>query len=334
LVHNTGERALDMSGSLELHNGPGGLNAGPFNAELGTTLGIGQTEPVLVKLDKRLPLGPWNAVITLHSGTVERSAHGTITFPNAGSAQAVKAKSNSSSLGKTLKILLPLAGLVAALFGAILFVLWRRRRDKDDDNDIKGDLRRFDKLMKQQLDGTLPTDAEDPEVAIKAAIKQAGRAGDLDTERRLKEKLAEFRAARDAAKPPPVVPQPAPSPVEPAPAPVAPAPMPVAPAPAPVEPTPAPLAPRHSASPAPAPTPARPTPDLAEILAGEPVAPPHEPTRWSGLVDDIRNRTGASESTPDAEEDAADAPSDAARAVREAAERARQAAEDAASKGT
>jgi hypothetical protein len=40
-VHNTGGRALDMSGTLRLTNGPGRLSAGPFPANLGVTLGIG-----------------------------------------------------------------------------------------------------------------------------------------------------------------------------------------------------------------------------------------------------------------------------------------------------
>ena len=44
-VHNTGGRALDMSGTLQLLAGPGGLSAGPFPATLGTTLAIGDTEP-------------------------------------------------------------------------------------------------------------------------------------------------------------------------------------------------------------------------------------------------------------------------------------------------
>src|SRR5207248_3417987 len=68
MVRNTGGRALDMNGQLELKDGPGGLSAGPFPAELGTTLGIGEREPVLVKLDPRIPAGPWDAHITLRSG--------------------------------------------------------------------------------------------------------------------------------------------------------------------------------------------------------------------------------------------------------------------------
>ena len=30
MVHNTGQRALDMDGTLQLLDGPGGLSAGPF----------------------------------------------------------------------------------------------------------------------------------------------------------------------------------------------------------------------------------------------------------------------------------------------------------------
>ena len=54
-VKNTGGRAVDMNGTLELTDGPGGLSAGPFPAKLGTTLAIGDTEPVTIALDKQLP---------------------------------------------------------------------------------------------------------------------------------------------------------------------------------------------------------------------------------------------------------------------------------------
>jgi hypothetical protein len=57
-VHNTGGRALDMSGTLSLSDGPGSLSAGPFPAQLGSTLAPGQTTTVSVSLDKQLPDGP------------------------------------------------------------------------------------------------------------------------------------------------------------------------------------------------------------------------------------------------------------------------------------
>jgi hypothetical protein len=88
-VHNTGGRALDISGTVQLSRGPAGLSAGPFPATLGTTLAIGDTEPVRTELDKQLPSGPWAAHITLHSGPVEHTADATITFPASGESPAV-----------------------------------------------------------------------------------------------------------------------------------------------------------------------------------------------------------------------------------------------------
>ena len=78
----------------KLSDGPGGLSAGPFDANLGTTLATGATGPVTVHLDERLPAGPWTARITLRSGLVERSAHATVTFPVAGAGPAVRATSD------------------------------------------------------------------------------------------------------------------------------------------------------------------------------------------------------------------------------------------------
>jgi hypothetical protein len=83
-VHNTGGRALDMNGTLQLSAGPGGLSAGPFPANLGTSLAISATEPITIMLDKRLPDGPWNALVTLRSGLLKHSARATISFPATG----------------------------------------------------------------------------------------------------------------------------------------------------------------------------------------------------------------------------------------------------------
>jgi LPXTG-motif cell wall-anchored protein len=115
-VHNTGGRALDINGTLQLLAGPGGLSAGPFPANLGITLAIGDTEPVTIALDKRLPAGPWDARVTLHSGLLERSARGTLTFPDTGTSHA---------------LYLAIAGLVVLLvlgIAALLVVIRRRRQ--------------------------------------------------------------------------------------------------------------------------------------------------------------------------------------------------------------
>jgi hypothetical protein len=119
-VRNTGGRALDMAGTLQLSAGPAGLSAGPFPAELGVTLGIGDTEPVTIALDDRLPNGPWDARIVLHSGLLERTARAAITFPDAGLAPPVDTTSHPPGglyAGVAVLTVL-LAGVAAFLAGS------------------------------------------------------------------------------------------------------------------------------------------------------------------------------------------------------------------------
>lgn len=115
-VHNTGGRALDTTGTLELSRGPGGLSAGPFQAEVGSTLGRGDTQDVSITLDERLPDGPWHAVITLESGLTERSAAATLTFPRSGAAAPVAATAIRG--GSPWPLLSGVAGLTGLLAAA------------------------------------------------------------------------------------------------------------------------------------------------------------------------------------------------------------------------
>jgi hypothetical protein len=125
-VHNTGGRALDMNGTLRLREGPGGLTAGPYPADLGVSLAIGDAETVRIVLDKRLPAGPWDARINLRSGLLSRNAAATITFPAAAA---------SSSWPRLVIIgLLGLVGLLLAIT-ALLMARRRRRRPSAGDND-------------------------------------------------------------------------------------------------------------------------------------------------------------------------------------------------------
>ena len=80
-IHNNSKRTLDIGGSLTLSAGPGGLRAGPFPVKLGTALGPGSSETASVRLDKRLPIGPWRARVQLRSGFIQREATATIEFP-------------------------------------------------------------------------------------------------------------------------------------------------------------------------------------------------------------------------------------------------------------
>jgi hypothetical protein len=109
-----------MNGTLQLLAGPGGLNAGPFPANLGTTLAIGDTEPITIALDKRLPAGPWDARVTLRSGLLERKARATITFPHNGASHSLYL-----AIAGLVLLLLLLLGIAARL------VVIRRRRNFD-----------------------------------------------------------------------------------------------------------------------------------------------------------------------------------------------------------
>lgn len=129
-VHNTGARALDMRGNLSLSNGPGGLSAGPFAAQLGTTLAPGSSAPVVVPLDKAIRGGPWHAVIDLKSGLLERKASGDVTFPDKPDTASPVVVAKAVPLYKDRGILVPIAVVLIALLALLLLVLLflQRRR--------------------------------------------------------------------------------------------------------------------------------------------------------------------------------------------------------------
>ncbi len=80
-IHNSGRRTLELSGTLILSNGPGRLSAGPFPVKLGSALAPTDTRPLTLRLDKRLPRGPWRVQLHLTSGPVAHTAVATLTFP-------------------------------------------------------------------------------------------------------------------------------------------------------------------------------------------------------------------------------------------------------------
>ena len=141
-VHNTGGRALDMSGTLRLSKGPGGLSAGPFPATLGTTLGIGQSGPVAVPLDKALPDGPWLATLDLRSGLLERKVEGTLTFPDKPATEGPPVTPRELPLYEKRSVVVPVAATLIGVVGLALLVLgWgafarRRRAQEEQDRPV------------------------------------------------------------------------------------------------------------------------------------------------------------------------------------------------------
>jgi hypothetical protein len=124
-VNNTGERALDLGGRMWLSDGPGGLNAGPFPAQVGTTLAPGDSAPVMVMLDNRLPDGPWKVKLMLESGRVHHTVTGTLAFPGKPATWGLPAILDSF-LPWALVIMGSLATVAVALL--LVFAVRRLRR--------------------------------------------------------------------------------------------------------------------------------------------------------------------------------------------------------------
>ncbi len=129
-VHNTGGRALDLSGDLRLTHGPGSLRAGPFPVQVGTTLAPGDSGPVTVPLKQGLPNGPWHARIRLVSGLTTGTAEATIRFPDAGTSKAVSTDTN------LVIYYFAAVALCVALCAYVMMKAARRRWDRRTGDDV------------------------------------------------------------------------------------------------------------------------------------------------------------------------------------------------------
>ncbi|MFG2048562.1 hypothetical protein ACGFIW_14175 [Micromonospora sp. NPDC048935] len=122
-VTNTGGRAIDLTGSVALSDGPAGSRAGPFQVGQGVTLPPGGSGQVTARLPAELPNGPWKIEVNLESGIVKRSITARIEFPDAG--QIGKRGSVISRMTSAWIVAAAVAGL---LLIAGLAVLARRSR--------------------------------------------------------------------------------------------------------------------------------------------------------------------------------------------------------------
>lgn len=127
-IANTGARALDMTGQLDLGDGPGGLSAGPFAVELGRTLAAGDVVPVRIPLDAAIRGGPWNATLTARSGLVERRAEAVITFPEEAGDEAAPVEAEELALREDPSVVIPVAiGIFSLAVLLLLLSLLRSR---------------------------------------------------------------------------------------------------------------------------------------------------------------------------------------------------------------
>jgi hypothetical protein len=122
-VRNTGGRAIDLQGSLQLSDGPGGLSAGPFEMDDGDTLAPGDRATVVTTLDRALPAGPWTARLRVWSGAAQQRLAGTITFPTAVGGTSAATPVPDSAISWWVW-----AAGVALVLALLLLLLAKRRR--------------------------------------------------------------------------------------------------------------------------------------------------------------------------------------------------------------
>jgi hypothetical protein len=87
-VNNTGDRAIDLNGTVRLTDGPGNTTSGPFRAQRIVTLAPGQSWNMTFAPPKSLPVGSWRATVTLVSGLTTAKATATVQLTPTVAAQA------------------------------------------------------------------------------------------------------------------------------------------------------------------------------------------------------------------------------------------------------
>jgi hypothetical protein len=120
-VDNTGGRALDVRGTLQLSSGPGGISAGPFPGSSVVTIAPGQSGQEVFKLGSELPDGPWQGSFTMVSGLLTKTDKVTLDFAG-GAATAARSSFPVVPVAAGLAALIVLAG------AALLITRSRRTR--------------------------------------------------------------------------------------------------------------------------------------------------------------------------------------------------------------
>lgn len=88
-VENSGGRAVDVSGTLALTDGPGGLSAQAVSASTVTIAPGGRADvEFVIPSSAAFPAGPWQATVDLASGWSHHSTSQSVMFPGPGAESA------------------------------------------------------------------------------------------------------------------------------------------------------------------------------------------------------------------------------------------------------
>lgn len=125
-VENTGGRAVDLSGTLNLSGGPGGLSV-PVISAPGSTIAPHKSGEVTIPVPEsaNFPAGPWKAEVKLESGFNKHDMSASITFPDKGAGAAVGASSSGWPIGAWIGIAV---GILVVALALAVYVLRHRRR--------------------------------------------------------------------------------------------------------------------------------------------------------------------------------------------------------------
>ena len=118
-VTNTGGRAIDLNGSVQLTGGPGDTSSAAFPAQKTVTLAPGQSWNVTFAAPKSLPSGSWHATVSLASGMTTATGTATVRFAPVVTEQAGPSPMKWIWLG--------LGGLALALVLGMARYAWQQR---------------------------------------------------------------------------------------------------------------------------------------------------------------------------------------------------------------
>ncbi|MFF2515420.1 hypothetical protein [Streptomyces sp. NPDC058086] len=133
-VHNTGGRALDLTGAMKMSQVSGSISAGPYPVDSGKSLAPGQSASVNVIVTDQVTDGPWDVSLTLKSGLLEVTKKARITFPNGPGMAAAVLSSDDQQSSLNWRLISASTALILVIFSTLVIIRTYRRSSGGDDS--------------------------------------------------------------------------------------------------------------------------------------------------------------------------------------------------------